>query len=164
LDGETAFYYYVEFTVTSLEDGRTGTPVSKWYVVGLGQEHAPHPFHWSQDGRYLYFTSFFDLHGACVSMNIGETLNRLDLTDGSVSALQPPQAFRMLTLSPDETMMAHLGGQGIFNYSSQKILAVRELATAYTEAATGQESVLGEIPVDIDWPDRGQRDRLVAGQ
>jgi hypothetical protein len=152
LDGEAAFYYYAEFTVTSLEDGRTWTPVSKWYFVGLGQEYAPQPFHWSQDGRYLYFTSFFDLGGACVSMNIGETLNRLDLSDGSVAALQPPHAFRLLTISPDESKIAHLGGQSIINYTNHKNLVVREMATAYTEGIAGQESVLWEIPLDIDWP------------
>ena len=152
LDGEFAFFFHTELIVTSLEDGRTWTPVSEWHVYGIGHEYSPMPYHWSQDGRYLYYTSLFDLHGACVSMNIGETLGRLDLTNGTVTALQPPHAFRLVSISPDETKIAYLGGQNIVNFTNHQILIVRELAQSYDERATGHDSVLWQIPLEIAWP------------
>jgi hypothetical protein len=85
-------------------------------------------------------------------MTIGERLNRLDLSDGSVSVLQPPYAFRLLAISPDDTLMAYLNGPGLFAYSQQNQLIVRKLATAYSEGAEGQESILWQIPLDITWP------------
>ena len=152
LAGEEAWFFYVELQVTSLEDGVTWTPLSEWHAAGLGEEYPPKVFHWSQDGRYLYYTSLFDLHGACVSMNIGESLDRLDLTDGRVAAIQPPRAFRILAISPDETMLAHLSGQSIVNFTEHQVLVVRDLATAYGDSAAGQDSVLWQIPLDIAWP------------
>ena len=149
---EDPWFFYAELIITSLEDDTTWKPVSMWHYFGIGNEYAPMPFHWSQDGRYLYYTSLFDLHGACVSMNIGERLDRLDLTDGTVATLQPPHAFRLLSISPDETRMAYLGGQSIVNFTNHQVLIVRELETAYAEGAAGQDSVLWEIPLDISWP------------
>ena len=125
LDGEVAVFFHTELIVTSLEDGTTWKPVSKWHVYGISHEYVPMPFHWSQDGRYLYYSSLFDMHGACVSMNVGETLDRLDLTGGTVTALQLPRAFRLLSISPDEEMIAYLGGQSITNFSGQQVLIVR---------------------------------------
>jgi hypothetical protein len=152
LDGESAFFFYTELIVTSLEDRRIWKPVSEWHVYGIGHEFAPMPFHWSQDGRYLYYTSLFDLHGACVSMNIGESLDRLDLMDGTVTALQSPFAFRLLSISPDETRIAYLGGQNITDFTEQQNVIVRELKTAHTGGNAGQESVLWQISLDIAWP------------
>jgi hypothetical protein len=152
LDGEFAFFFYVELTVTSLEDGTSWTPVSEWHVYGIGHENAPMPFYWSQDGRYLYYTSLFDMHGACLSMNIGERLDRLDLTDGTVALLQPPDAFRLLSISPPESIVAYLGGQSIINFAAHQVVVVRKLETAYDEGAAGQDSILWQIPLEIEWP------------
>lgn len=67
---ETRFFH-VELKVTSLQDGTIWTPVSEWHAAGPGQEYAPQPFHWSQDGHYLYYSNPFDHHGPfCVSMTI----------------------------------------------------------------------------------------------
>ncbi len=144
LDGEFALFFYVELIVSSLEDGTTWTPVSEWHVYGLGHEYAPIPFQWSQDGRYLYYTSLFDLHGACAYFyNISDYLNRLDLSDGSVAVLSPPYPHGILAISPDETMMAYLGDQG---------LVVRELAASYAAVVAGQASVTWQVPLDTVWP------------
>jgi hypothetical protein len=109
----------------------------------LGQENAPEPFHWSQDGRYLFFTTPFDHHGACVVYdNIGQNLDRLDLTDGSVTVLLPPVPLGLLAISPDETRFAYE------SYMDGYQITVREIAGAY-DARTSQESILWQIPLDM---------------
>ena len=140
---EDARFFYVEFIVTSLEDGRTWTPVSEWHAGGPGSEGPSRPFHWSQDGRYLYYTSVIDYHGGCVYADIGETLDRLDLTDGAVAELPPPQARRNLAISPDETMMA---------YMSDATLVVRDLPTAYDGGRSVLTSIIWRLDLAVDWP------------
>ena len=141
-----ARFFYVELKVTSQEDGRSWTPVSEWHAAGLGQEEPPQPFHWSKDGRFLYYTDIAYPDGACVFYdNIGDSLDRLDLSDGSVAALQPPHAGGILVISPDETMIAYLHHE---TFVSDEILVIRELASAYGED-TRQESVKWEIPLDV---------------
>jgi len=138
---EESWHFYVELKVTSLEDGTTWTPVSEWHGAGLGEEDAPNPFYWSKDGRFLYYTSIAYPDGACAFYdNIGDYLDRLDLTNGSVAALQPPYARGILTISPDEQLLAYL---------SDGSLVVRELATAYDGGSgTGQDSVKWQVPLD----------------
>ena len=144
------WFFYVELKVTSQHDGRTWTPVSDWHAAGLGQEEPPQIFHWSKDGRFLYYTSLAYPDGACVFYdNIGESLDRLDLTDGSVAALQPPHARGVLAISPDETMIAYLYGE---NNSIERHLVVRELATAYGDDPSRQNAVKWEIALDLGWP------------
>ena len=153
LDSEFAFFFFTELTVTSHEDGITWTPVSEWHAYGIGHEFAPTPFHWSNDGRYFYYTSLFDMHGGCgSSMNIGESFDRLDLVDGTVTSLPPPQAFRLLSISPDETRIAYLSGPSMSNFTTAPHLVVRDLETAYTAGAAGKDSVLWQIPLEIEWP------------
>jgi hypothetical protein len=130
---EDARFFYVKLSVTSLQDGTTWTPVSEWHIAGPGQEYPPKPFHWSQDGNYLYYTIPLDHHGACVVYdNIGENLDRLNLTDGSVAGLQGPQTLGIAAISPDESMIVHTIWQP-FPSGSLYSLLVRNLATAYTE-------------------------------
>lgn len=144
------WFFYVELKVTSLKDGRTWTPVSEWHGAGLGQEEPPRVFHWSKDGRFLYYTSLSYPDGACVFYdNIGESFDRLDLTDGSVSALQPPYARGVLAVSPDETMIAYLYGD---SNSIERHLVVRELATAYGDDPSRQNTVLREIALELGSP------------
>jgi hypothetical protein len=85
-------------------------------------------------------------------MNIGESLDRLDLRDGNVASLQPPGAFRLASISPDETLLAYLGGQSVVNFTREQVLVVRDLETAYGESAEGPDPVFWEIPLDIAWP------------
>jgi len=60
---------------------------------------------------------------------IAPTPTRLDLTDGSVVPLPPPQPFGIYSISPDETVLAYLNGQRMADLSDQNLF-VRELATA----------------------------------
>ena len=68
---------------------------------------------------------------------IAPMATRLDLTDGSVVPLPPPQPFRNFSISPDETVLAYLNGQRMAYLSGQRMadlsdqnLFVREPATA----------------------------------
>ncbi|HEX6033139.1 MAG TPA: hypothetical protein VFY83_01850, partial [Anaerolineales bacterium] len=151
-DNTDPWFFYVELKVTSLKDGRTWTPVSEWRAAGLGQEEPPKIFHSSKDGRFLYYTSLSHPDGACVYYdNIGESFDRLDLTSGTVTALQPPYARGILAISPDETMIAYLHGK---TYSGERDLVVRELATAYGDDASSQNPVKWQMPLDVVWPNR----------
>ena len=140
-----AWFFYVELKVTSQEDGTTWTPVSEWHAAGLGQEEPPQPFHWSKDGRFLYYTSRSYPDGGCVFYdNIGNSFDRLDLADGSVTALQPPHARGILAISPDETLIAYLHHE---TFVSDQVLVIRELASAFG-AHTSQDTVKWQIPLD----------------
>lgn len=148
--GDEAWFFYVELKVTAQDTGRTWTPVSEWHAAGLGQEEAPQPFHWSKDGRFLYYSSLSYPDGACVFYdNIGDYLDRLDLTDGSVAAMQPPFPRGIVAISPSETMIAYLQRQPDF---SNQHLVVRELATAYDDGDASQDSIKWQIPYDVVWP------------
>jgi hypothetical protein len=143
LAGDAAEFFYVEMKIISLADDRHWQPMGEWHAAGLGEEGTPRPFHWSADGRYFYYTNTFDYHGGCaVYDNIGDHLNRLDLTNGLVTSLPSPLARGILTLSPDERFMAYLSGQS---------LVIRELATAYDDNDTAQESVIWQIPFELAW-------------
>lgn len=145
LDGDLAFFFYVEFSVTSLEDGTTWKPVSEWHVAGLGHEPAPRPFHWSQNGRYLYYTNDVVPDGGCgFFANSGESLDRLDLSDGSVAVMRPPHIHWILAISPDETRISYLDGDQ---------LIVRDMAAAYGEETTEGHSIQWRIPLNIVSPE-----------
>jgi hypothetical protein len=102
------------------------------------------PFHWSKDGRYLYYTSLVVPDVGCgFYANSGETLDRLDLSDGSVTAMQPPYSRWILSISPDETRMAYL------SFIDGYQLVVRDLAAAYTEGPGGENSIQWQIPLEI---------------
>ncbi|NJN54342.1 MAG: SH3 domain-containing protein [Anaerolineae bacterium] len=137
-----AQFFYVELKVASLEDDATWIPVSEWHTGGLGEEDAPELYHWSADGRYLYYTSPSYPDGACAYYdNIGGYLDRLNLNNGSVAAFLPPLARGILTLSPDETLIAYLSGRSN--------LVVRELAAAYDDGLASQDLIMWEMPLDL---------------
>lgn len=66
---------------------------------GLGYT-TPRPFHWSADGRYLYFTNMAVPDG-CSLFHNGSDLYRADLSTGQVTEIVPPWAW-WVSLSPDE--------------------------------------------------------------
>jgi hypothetical protein len=123
-------------------------PVSEWHVAGLGEEQAPRPFHWSKDGRFLYFTSLIYPDGACTFYNnIGESLERLDLTDGSMAAVQGYPALGIAAISPDESMIAHITAQPFIGGPRYHLL-VRDLETAYTKGGDMRGSTKWMIWLD----------------
>jgi hypothetical protein len=140
--------FYVELKVTSLDDGTTWIPVSEWHTGGLGEAGPPRIFYWSLDGRYLFYTSTFDNHGVecALYFNIGDYLNRLNLSDGSIASLRGNQLQGILTISPDEKWIAYLD-QG---------LVVRDLATAFSDGDisqdSGQAAIKWHVPVDVTPP------------
>lgn len=116
--------YYQRLEVASA-DGRTRwTAVDGWSNYGLGYTIA-RPFHWSADGRYLYFTDEPVSDGCALFVN-GSDLKRLDLATGEVTALVP-QAGPWMSLSPDERTLAHVAG-------GQRGLVLHDLATGQERA------------------------------
>jgi hypothetical protein len=99
---------------TRLEAVNTAGTV-KWTLAdqtlnyGLGYT-IPHPFHWSADGRYLYFTNLAVPDG-CSLFHNGSDLYRADLSTGQVTEIVPPWVW-WLSLSPDEQTVAYIRWNG----------------------------------------------------
>lgn len=87
----------------------------KWMAVdevrnwGLGYTF-PQVFHWSRDGRYLYFTNVAVPDG-CALFTGGSDLHRLDLSDGSITPLLA-EIGGPLSLSSDEKTLAQIYWNG----------------------------------------------------
>jgi hypothetical protein len=142
LAGESAGFFYTQLTISSLEDERTWPLVGEWHAAGLGEEGPARLFLWSEDGRYLFYTSSFDYHGAClIFTNVGDYFNRLTLESGEIAALASPQPDGMLVFSPDEQMLA---------YNSGNELIVRGAEGAFD--ANGTEYQIQPLPVEVVWP------------
>ena len=117
-EGMAAFFagggesYYARLSVTQTDGTVEWVAVDEWSGFGLGYT-TPQPFHWSRDGRYLYFTNRPVVDGCGVFVNALD-LQRLDLGDGSVSEMAPSLGL-WLSLSPDETTLAYVGygGRGL---------------------------------------------------
>ncbi|HOQ98961.1 MAG TPA: hypothetical protein PLJ35_09075 [Anaerolineae bacterium] len=109
--------YYTRLTVARADGTAAWTLVDTWQRWGLGYL-VPRPFHWSLDGRSLYFTNRPVPDGCPYFVN-GSDLQRVDLQSGHVTQLAPALGF-WLALSPDERTLA-AGGSGR--------LTLRDLAT-----------------------------------
>jgi dipeptidyl aminopeptidase/acylaminoacyl peptidase len=111
---------------TRLEVVRTDGAV-QWTLVdqtlnyGLGYT-TPRPFHWSRDGRYLYFTNVAVPDG-CSLFHNGSDLYRADLTNGEVTEVLPPWVW-WVSLAPDEQTAASIRWNG-----EMLELAVRDMTT-----------------------------------
>jgi hypothetical protein len=75
--------------------------VSHW---GLGYTF-PEPFHWSEDGNFLYFTNRKVVDGCSLFTNGGD-LRSLNLIDGTVTEIIPTVGNH-LALSEDENLLAY---------------------------------------------------------
>lgn len=116
--------YYQHLQVEGSDGSTRWTAVDQWSPYGLGYT-TPRPFHWSSDGRYLYFTDEPVPDGCALFVN-GSDLNRLDLTTGEVTTLVP-QAGPWISLSPDEHTLAYVAG-------GDRGLVLRDLATGQEQA------------------------------
>jgi len=96
--------YYTELRVKKVEESVEWTPVAGWSNFGLGYT-TPRPMHWSPDGRYLYFTNAPVPDGCALFTNASD-LQRLDLSDGSVSELLSPNLTNALAFAPDGSTVA----------------------------------------------------------
>ena len=85
--GDGGEEYYTQLKVKKTDGTVEWTVVDEWSRSGLGYT-TPQPFHWSRDGRYLYFTNEPVPDGCGLFVN-GSDLHRIDLSDGSVTELVP---------------------------------------------------------------------------
>ena len=130
--------YYTQLKVNKTDGTVEWTVVDEWSRLGLGYT-TPQPFHWSRDGRYLYFTNEPVPDGCGLFVN-GSDLHRIDLSDGSVKEIVPSSGL-WLSLSPDETTLAYIGYRG-------RGLVLRDLATGVereTRLDPGQDYAAGHI-------------------
>jgi ABC-type transport system involved in multi-copper enzyme maturation permease subunit len=130
--------YYIQLTVHSTDGTVEWTAVDEWTRFGLGYT-TPQPFHWSREGRYLYFTNEPVPDGCGVFVN-GSDLHKVDLSNGDVTEVVPSSGL-WLSLSPDETMLAYIG-------YGDRGLVLRDLATgAEREAklAPGPDYAAGHV-------------------
>ena len=96
-------------------DVATSDHTTEWLIrdetlrYGLGYS-TPRPFHWSDDGRHLYYTDEFVADGCALFAN-GFDLYRLDLADGTSAEVVPPGAW-WVSISPDERTAAYIRWNG----------------------------------------------------
>lgn len=102
--------YYRGLKVAQTRGQTVWQPLDAWERFGFGYL-SPRVVKWSNDGRYLYFTNLPQPDGCAPAINGGD-LQRLDLSDGSVTEIMPARA-RWLTLSPDDKWLAYLTYQPI---------------------------------------------------
>jgi hypothetical protein len=125
--------YYTRLTVAQLDRSQEWTVVDRWSEVALGYT-TPQPLHWSSDESHFYFTNRPVPDGCSVFVN-GSDLQKVDLSDGSVTEIVPPVGL-WLSLSPDERQLAYVG-------YGDRGLVVRDLSTGrelQTEVEAAQET------------------------
>ena len=130
--------YYTRLTVSQADETIEWMVVDEWSELGLGYT-TPRPHRWSQDGRYFYFTNRPVPDGCGIFVN-GSDLQRVDLSDGSVTQVVPHSGL-WLSLSPDETVLAYIGYGG-------RGLVLRDLKTGVereTRLDPGQGYAAGHI-------------------
>jgi len=117
--------YYANLTVTDTTGTSGWVVVDSWAPYGFGYT-VPRPFHWSNDGNYLYVTNEPVPDGCALFVN-GSDLQRVDLSNGEVTQIIEPVGS-WLSLSPDETELAYLSWNG------DRPLVVRNLASGAENA------------------------------
>lgn len=101
--------YQTRLEVVNTAGTVTWTLADQTLNYGLGYT-TPRPFHWSADGRYLYFTNIAVPDG-CSLFHNGSDLYRADLSTGQVTEIVPPWVW-WLSLSPDEQTVAYIRWNG----------------------------------------------------
>lgn len=124
--GTTGTLYYTELRVKKADDSAEWLPVAEWNRLALGYT-TPEPKHWSPDGRYLYFTNA-PVPDGCALFVDASGLQRLDLQDGSLVEVLPPDSTWTLTVAPDGERVAYTQGDELYvltlatgNYSATKL-------------------------------------------
>lgn len=138
--------YYTRLTVAQLDRSQEWTVVDRWSELALGYT-TPQPLQWSSDESHFYFTNRPVPDGCAVFVN-GSDLQRVDLSDGSVTEIVPPVGL-WLSLSPDERQLAYVG-------YGDRGLVVRDLSTGrerQTQIEAVQETVDAHIGHIVWSPD-----------
>lgn len=125
--------YYTQLAVARGDHTLEWTVVDEWSRWALGYT-TPQPLDWSTDGRYLYFTNRPQPDGCALFTN-GSDLQRLDLSEGTVTEIVPSVGL-VLSLSPDEQTLAYVG-------YSDRGLVLRDLATAKERSVNMDDSIQG---------------------
>lgn len=115
--------YRAQLTVWRTDGSAEWTVVDQTSNWGLGWT-TPRPFHWSRDGRSLYFTDY-GVPDGCPGFGNGWGLSKVDLADGSVAGVIA-SVGNWMALSPQEEQLAYVP-------RSAHAVAIRDLTT-------GQES------------------------
>jgi hypothetical protein len=113
--------YYTRLTVERSDGSQEWTVLDTWSELALGYT-TPRLLRWSSDGQHLYYTNRPVPDGCAVFVN-GSDLQRVDLSDGSVTEVVPSVGL-WLSLSPDETTLAYVG-------YGDRGLVLRELTTGH---------------------------------
>jgi hypothetical protein len=125
--------YYTRLTVARFDSSEEWTVVERWSELALGYV-TPEPLQWSSDGNRFYFTNRPVPDGCAVFVN-GSDLQRVDLSDGSVTEVVPAVGL-WLSLSPDERELAYVG-------YGDRGLVLRDLSTGrerQTQIEAAQET------------------------
>jgi hypothetical protein len=99
--------YYTRLSISSADGSTERQVVDEWRESGLGST-TPRPFHWSNDGRYFYYTNLGIPDGCPAFFYNGNDLYRVDLRDG-ITVQIIPSSGAWLSISPDETTLAYVG-------------------------------------------------------
>lgn len=136
-------HYHARLKVTRGDHTVEWTAVDEWSRWALGYT-TPQPFHWSRDGRYLYFTNR-PVPDGCALFTNGSDLQRLDLSDGTVTEVVSSVGL-VLSLSPDEQTLAYVGYR-------DRGLILRDLATGEERSVNMDDRVQGSTGSLVWSPD-----------
>lgn len=120
--------YHTRLEVVNPARAVTWTLADQTLNYGLGYT-TPRPFHWSADGRYLYFTNLAVPDG-CSLFHNGSDLYRADLSTGQITEIVPPWVW-WVSLSADEKMVAFIRWNG-----QVAELVIQNLTTENKQQAT----------------------------
>jgi len=111
--------YRTQLTVWRMDGSAEWKVVDQTSNWGLGWT-TPRPFHWSHDGRSLYFTNY-GVPDGCPGFGNGWGLSKVDLDDGSITEVLPSMG-NWMALSPEEERLAYVP-------RSAHAVVIRDLAT-----------------------------------
>jgi hypothetical protein len=128
---------YARLTVFRTDGSQQWTPYEEWSPTGLGDSYLT-GFHWSADGRYLYFSHSGNADG-CGTPFV-TNLRRVDLQDGSLSEIPlSGLGLDVITISPSGDRMAYRTSEGFLLYK----LETGETRTLPYEWAEGFDYLVG---------------------
>lgn len=97
--------YYQQLTVRHVSGSPSYTLIDGWFTLLPGYTIAE-PLAWSQSGDALYYTNNYQADGCALLYN-GSDLYRVELKDGTVTEVLPPDTTIKLGLAQDERHVAY---------------------------------------------------------
>lgn len=130
-DGSTSYGLHSQLKVTKVDNSATWLLADKWTPYRSGFD-GWEPFHWSSDGRYMYFADWWAPDGCAVFEAVSDW-RRVDLAAGTITEVVNDTSS--LEFSPDGTTVAYI------SWSESK------LALGIYDLQQGSER---RLPLDID--------------